>query len=140
MEELHDRFVAAREAGDHHPLLLIGCYVFDFLAIHPFRDGNGRIGRLLTLLLLYQSGYGVGRYISIERLTRDSGQGYYDALEAAGHGWHEAEHTVWPWLDYLLGDPDRRLPRVRGAGEPAGRRPRREDGGDRAVRPFARER
>lgn len=103
MDELHERFLAQREAGEHHPLLLIGCYVFDFLAIHPFRDGNGRIARLLTLLLLYQAGYSVGRYVSIERLTRDSGQSYYDALEAAGHGWHRGDHDIWPWLEYLLG-------------------------------------
>ena len=103
MEELHERFLAARESAEHHPLLLVGCYVFDFLAIHPFRDGNGRIGRLLTLLLLYQSGYAVGRYISLERLISESRQSYYEALEAAGHGWHEEEHHIWPWLDYLLG-------------------------------------
>ena len=103
MEELHERFLAARDAGEHHPLLLTGCYVFDFLAIHPFRDGNGRIGRLLTLLLLYQSGYEVGRYISLERLVSHSRESYYDALQAAGHGWHEGKHSIWPWLDYLLG-------------------------------------
>jgi Fic family protein len=103
MEELHERFLAVHESGEHHPLLLVGCYVFDFLAIHPFRDGNGRIGRLLTLLLLYQSGYEVGRYISLERLISESRESYYDALEAAGHGWHEGEHNIWPWLEYLLG-------------------------------------
>jgi Fic family protein len=103
MEELHRRFLDAREAGQHHPLLLIGSYVFDFLAIHPFRDGNGRMARLLTLLLLYQSGYHVGRYISLERLVNDARDGYYDALQAAGHGWHEDGHTIWPWLEYLLG-------------------------------------
>lgn len=103
MEELHERFLAAREAGGHHPLLLVGCYVFDFLTIHPFRDGNGRIGRLLTLLLLYHSGYEVGRYISLERLISDSRESYYDALLAAGHGWHEGKHSIWPWLEYLLG-------------------------------------
>jgi Fic family protein len=65
MDELHTRFADALRERDHHPLLLIGSYVFDFLAIHPFRDGNGRIGRLLTLLALYQSGYEVGRFISL---------------------------------------------------------------------------
>ncbi len=77
MDELHAAFVDTRDAGEHHPLLLIGCYVFDFLAIHPFRDGNGRMARLLTLLLLYQSGYGVGRYVSLERLVNDAKEGYY---------------------------------------------------------------
>jgi Fic family protein len=103
MEELHAAFLREREAGEHHPLLLIGSYVFDFLAIHPFRDGNGRMSRLLTLLLLYQSGYGVGRFISLERLINEARDGYYDSLHAAGVGWHTDEHTIWPWLEYLLG-------------------------------------
>jgi len=102
MEELHDRFAQARE-GDYHPLLVIGCYVFDFLAIHPVRDGNGRMARLLTLLALYQAGYDVGRYISLERLISDSKETYYDALEAAGRGWHDGRHDVKPWLGYFLG-------------------------------------
>jgi Fic family protein len=103
MEELHRAFLDARDAGGHHPLLLIGCYVFDFLAIHPFRDGNGRMARLLTLLLLYQSGYAVGRYISLERLVNEARSGYYSSLQAAGVGWHSDEHTIWPWLEYVLG-------------------------------------
>jgi len=103
MEELHERFLTAREAGQHHPLLLVGAYVFDFLAIHPFRDGNGRMARLLTLLLLYQSGYDVGRFISLERLVSETRETYYESLQAAGHGWHEDEHDIWPWLEYLLG-------------------------------------
>ena len=102
MEELHASFERARD-GEYHPLLVIGCYVFDFLAIHPFRDGNGRMGRLLTLLALYQSGYEVGRYISLERLISDSKETYYDALEAAGCGWHEEQHDIRPWLVYFLG-------------------------------------
>ena len=103
MAELHERFALAREHGEHHPLLLIGCYVFDFLAIHPFLDGNGRISRLLTLLALHQAGYEVGRFVSLERLIDDSRETYYDALRAAGHGWHEGEHDIGPWLRYLLG-------------------------------------
>ena len=103
MGELHERFTAALGSGEHHPLLLIGCYVFDFLAIHPFTDGNGRISRLLTLLALYQAGYDVGRFISLERLIDDTRETYYDALRAAGHGWHEDEHDVGPWLRYFLG-------------------------------------
>jgi Fic family protein len=103
MGELHERFAAALESGEHHPLLLIGCYVFDFLAIHPFTDGNGRISRLLTLLALYQAGYDVGRYVSLERLVDDTRDTYYDALRAAGHGWHEGKHDIDPWLRYFLG-------------------------------------
>jgi len=103
MRELHERFAAATESGEHHPLLLIGCYVFDFLAIHPFTDGNGRISRLLTLLLLYQADYDVGRFVSLERLVNDTRETYYDALQAAGHGWHEDGHDITPWLRYFLG-------------------------------------
>jgi Fic family protein len=103
MDELHDRFRRAHGAGRHHPLLLIGCYVFDFLAIHPFLDGNGRMGRLLTLLALYQAGYEVGRFISLERLINESRETYYDALQAAGHGWHDDGHDITPWLHYFLG-------------------------------------
>src|ERR1700685_1010487 len=103
MEELHERFATARESGAYHPLLLIGCYVFDFLAIHPFRDGNGRISRLLTLLALYQAGYEIGRFISLERLIDQTRDTYYDALQAAGHGWHEDAHDIGPWLHYFLG-------------------------------------
>lgn len=102
MEELHERFARARE-GEYHPALVIGCYVFDFLAIHPFRDGNGRMGRLLTLLALYQAGLEVGRYISLERLISDTKETYYDALEAAGRGWHDDQHDIKPWLSYFLG-------------------------------------
>lgn len=103
MDELHERFVREQAIGEHHPLLLIGCYVFDFLAIHPFRDGNGRMGRLLTLLALYQAGYEVGRFISLEQLIEESRETYYEALRAAGHGWHEDGHDIKPWLDYFLG-------------------------------------
>jgi Fic family protein len=103
MEELHQRFLDERDAGNHHPLLVIGCYVFDFLAIHPFRDGNGRMARLLTLLALYQDGYTVGRYVSLERLVIETRVSYYESLQAAGHGWHEDQHDIRPWLEYLLG-------------------------------------
>lgn len=102
MAELHARFARARD-GAYHPALVIGCYVFDFLAIHPFRDGNGRMGRLLTLLALYQAGLDVGRYISLERLIGDTKETYYDALDAAGRGWHDDQHDIKPWLSYFLG-------------------------------------
>lgn len=103
MRELHERFEEEINAGDHHPLLLIGCYVFDFIAIHPFRDGNGRMSRLLTLLALYQAGYEVGRFMSLERLINESKETYYEALQAAGHGWHDDQHDIKPWLNYFLG-------------------------------------
>ena len=103
MEELHARFAREQAAGQHHPLLLVGSYVFDFLAIHPFRDGNGRMGRLLTLLALHHADYEIGRFISLERLIDETRETYYDALHAAGHGWHEDRHDIKPWLSYFLG-------------------------------------
>jgi Fic family protein len=103
MPELHERYadLAANEA--HHPLLLTGAYVFDFLMIHPFQDGNGRTARLITLLLVYQAGHDVGRYISLERLINEARDSYYDALGASTAGWYEPEHSIWPWMEYLLG-------------------------------------
>lgn len=103
MDDLHTRFAAAREHGGHHPLLLTGSYVFDFLAIHPFLDGNGRMARLLTLLLLFQSGYSVGRWVSVERMISESRESYYRALAGAGQGWAQGRHSIWPWLEYHLG-------------------------------------
>ena len=84
-------------------LILISLFIFDFLCIHPFQDGNGRIARLLTLLLLYQSGYRVGRYISLERITEDSKDSYYDSLELSSKRWHEGKHDIFPWLNYFHG-------------------------------------
>lgn len=103
VEELCTTFDAAREAWAHEPLLLVGAFILDFLVIHPFRDGNGRMSRLLTLLLLYQSSYEVGRFVSLEKLVEDSKETYYEALKASTAGWHEAEHDLLPWLSYFLG-------------------------------------
>jgi Fic family protein len=103
MESLHERFDRAWREGNVDPLLLIAAYVLDFLCIHPFRDGNGRMARLLTLLLLYKADYGVGQYISLEKLVEDSRESYYDALYQSSQGWHEAEHSLHPWTDYFLG-------------------------------------
>jgi Fic family protein len=85
------------------PLLLIPSFVLDFECIHPFQDGNGRMGRLLSLLLLYQHGYEVGRYISLERLVEESKESYYDTLQKSSRDWHEARHDLRPWWDYFLG-------------------------------------
>jgi Fic family protein len=132
MRELHERFAAARDSGKHHPLLLVGCYVFDFLAIHPFLDGNGRMSRLLTLLLLYQAGYDVGRFVSLERLVDDTRETYYEALGAAGRGWHEDEHDIGPWLRYFLGILTAAYRELQGSvGAVAGRGSKRE-----AIRRF----
>lgn len=84
-------------------LLAVGALVLDFLCIHPFRDGNGRVARLLTLVGLYQCGYEVGRYISLERLVEESKEDYYAVLEQSSKGWHDGRHDLLPWLNYFLG-------------------------------------
>jgi Fic family protein len=91
------------DAGLTDRLLLIASCVLDFECIHPFVDGNGRIGRLLTLLLLYQAGYEVGRYISLERIVEDSKESYYEALYKSSQKWHEGKHDLRPWWDYFVG-------------------------------------
>ena len=84
------------------PLVAVATLVFDFLCIHPFRDGNGRISRLLTVLTLLQHGYEAGRYISLERLVEESRTDYYDVLKRSSEGWHEGRHDLLPWLNYFL--------------------------------------
>jgi Fic family protein len=84
------------------PLLASACLILDFLCIHPFRDGNGRVSRLLTLLALYHNGYTVGRYISHERIVEQTKEDYYEALKTSSAGWHDGEHNVMPWFNYLL--------------------------------------
>lgn len=91
------------EAHKVDPLLVIPVFIHDFLCIHPFNDGNGRMSRLLTLLLLYQAGYVVGRYISIEKHIEKTKDSYYDTLEMASEGWHQGEENVEPFIKYLLG-------------------------------------
>ncbi|MEW6222979.1 MAG: Fic family protein [Candidatus Hadarchaeota archaeon] len=91
--------VASRE----EPMVVIPLAILDFLCIHPFEDGNGRVARLLTLLLLYRAGYNVGRYISLERIIEESKESYYEALEKSSRGWHEGRHDVFPWLTYFWG-------------------------------------
>ena len=103
MDELHERLLDAWESSSYHRLLLTGAYVLDFLVIHPFADGNGRMARLLTLLLLYQAGYEVGRFVSLERLIEQTRETYYEALAASTAGWHDGEHSLQPWLSYFLG-------------------------------------
>lgn len=103
MERLHERFRAAWNEGRTEHLLLVSAYVLDFLCIHPFHDGNGRMARLLTLLLLYHAGYEVGRYISLERIVEQSKESYYDTLYQSSQEWHEGRHDFLPWTDYFLG-------------------------------------
>jgi Uncharacterized conserved protein len=85
-----------------HPLLAMAAMNLDFLCIHPFRDGNGRVSRLLLLLQCYHLGYEVGRYISIERLIEENKERYYETLEQSSQGWHEGKHDPWPYINYLL--------------------------------------
>ena len=103
MQALCDRFNDAIEAGTYDPLLLMPMFILDFLCIHPFNDGNGRMSRLLTLLLLYRAGFIVGKYISIEMLIEKSKDSYYEALQASSHDWHEGDNDYLPFLKYMLG-------------------------------------
>lgn len=103
MERLHKQFDELWQIGEIEPLLLISTYILDFLCIHPFIDGNGRMARLLTLLLLYKAGYEVGRYISLEQMVEQTKEGYYDTLYTSSQGWHESEHDILPWWEYFMG-------------------------------------
>lgn len=85
------------------PLIAIPVFIHDFLCIHPFNDGNGRMSRLLTTLLLYRSGFYVGRYVSLEAKIAKNKDLYYDALAASQHGWHEGTDDPVPFIKYLLG-------------------------------------
>ena len=85
------------------PLIAILVFIHDFLCIHPFNDGNGRMSRLLTLLLFYKAGYIVGKYISMEMLIEKTKETYYDALQASSTGWHEGENSYEPFVKYYLG-------------------------------------
>ena len=85
------------------PLIAIPVFIHDFLCIHPFNDGNGRMSRLLTTLLLYRNGFTVGRYISLEAKIAKNKDLYYDALNSSQHGWHEGNEDVVPFIKYLLG-------------------------------------
>ena len=100
---LCNAFEEAMRDTELDPLLLIPMFILDFLCIHPFNDGNGRMSRLLTLLLLYRSGYIVGKYISIEKLISDTKETYYEALQASSYNWHEGTNDYAPFVTYMLG-------------------------------------
>ena len=103
MEELCTRFLEAWEADRIDKLVLIPMFILDFLCIHPFNDGNGRMSRLLTLLLFYKAGYIVGKYVSMEMLIEKTKETYYEALQASSSGWHEGENSYEPFVKYYLG-------------------------------------
>jgi Fic family protein len=103
VDSLCEQFNEALRKEEHDPLILIPMFVLDFLCIHPFNDGNGRMSRLLTLLLLYRTGYIVGKYISLEKLIEGSKDTYYEVLQASSNGWHDNENDYIPFLSYYLG-------------------------------------
>lgn len=102
MEDLLQAWDAARTEPKIHPLILLILFNLDFLCIHPFRDGNGRVSRLLFLLQLYIFGYDVGKYISLERLIEENKERYYETLEESSQGWHEGKNDPWPYVNYML--------------------------------------
>lgn len=96
-------FDEAMSSGNFDPLLIIPMFILDFTCIHPFSDGNGRMSRLITLLLLYRAGYIVGKYISIEKLIEQSKETYYEALRDSSAGWHEEANDYSAFVRYTLG-------------------------------------
>lgn len=103
MEELCNSFEKALVTNRVEPLILIPMFILDFLCIHPFNDGNGRMSRLLTLLLLYREGYIVGKYISIEKLIETTKDSYYENLKSSSDNWHKSTNDYEPFVKYMLG-------------------------------------
>lgn len=103
MEQLCDEMHKAWNDEIFDTLLLIPMFILDFLCIHPFNDGNGRMSRLLTLLLLYKSGCIVGKYVSVEMIIEKTKETYYEALQQSSFGWHENENDYVPFVSYYLG-------------------------------------
>ncbi len=100
--ELVERWKSLLRDRRVNPLIILAGFTLDFLCIHPFRDGNGRVSRLLMLQQAYHAGAGVGRYISLERLVEQNKQRYYETLEQSSQGWHEGRHNPWPFINYVL--------------------------------------
>ena len=103
MNELCKKFLEAWDEDKIDKLLLIPMFILDFLCIHPFNDGNGRMSRLLSLLLFYKAGYIVGKYISMEMLIEKTKETYCETLQASSIGWHENKNTYEPFIKYYLG-------------------------------------
>lgn len=103
MDRLCEEYRKEIAKEEVEPLVLIAAFILDFLCIHPFNDGNGRMSRLLTLLLLYQSGFEVGRFISLEKIIEDSKETYYEALNKSSMLWHDGKNNLQIWLEYFLG-------------------------------------
>ena len=102
VEMLCSRYRVASDEERVPPLLIVATFVLDLLCIHPFRDGNGRVSRLATSLLLQSQGFQVARYISLERLIEESKEEYYRVLKLCSEGWHEGQNEVIPWWNYFL--------------------------------------
>lgn len=102
IEQICNELNIALAHKDVDPLILIPTYIHDFLCIHPFLDGNGRMSRLLTTLLLYRCGFSVGKYVSLEAKIANNKDLYYDALYASQQGWHEGKDNATPFIKYLL--------------------------------------
>jgi len=102
LTELLVRYDDAKSDARTHPLLLTAALILDLLAIHPVADGNGRLARLLTMHELLGGGYGVARYISIEQRVYESKNSYYASLYESQRNWQEGEHSIWPWVSYLV--------------------------------------
>ncbi len=103
MEQLCHAYNDTANSNKLPELIAVSNFILDFLCIHPFRDGNGRVSRLLTLLLLYQQGFEVGRYISLERIIEETKDSYYEALKKSSLNWFDAKHDLIIWWHYLLG-------------------------------------
>ncbi len=102
MEQLELAYLAARDDANINQLLLIPCVILDFLCIHPFRDGNGRMSRLLSLLLLYKNGYDAGKYVSFEEQINNYKAYYYEALRQSSAGWTTNENSYFPFMENFL--------------------------------------
>jgi Fic family protein len=102
MKELIERWEQCLLEKWVHPVIAMAASNLDFLCIHPFRDGNGRVSRLLLLLQCYHLGYEVGRYISLERLIEQNKERYYETLEQSSEGWHEGQHNPWHYVNFVL--------------------------------------
>jgi Fic family protein len=101
MRELEEDYQKQLDLGHADSLILVPAVVLDFLCVHPFSDGNGRVARLITLLLLYHFDYQVGRYISLERIFEDTKEDYYRTLELSSKKWHTSHHDIAPWMNYF---------------------------------------
>ena len=102
MEQLELAYMAARSDANINQLLLVPCVILDFLCIHPFRDGNGRMSRLLSLLLLYKNGYDAGKYVSFEEQINKFKSYYYDSLKQSSIGWDTNENNYFPFIENFL--------------------------------------